>query len=227
LTAAFAIVSALADPERKAGRGKGTLIDVSMLEAVMATMGWAVSNFLVAGREPRPLGNDNVTASPSGTFRTSDGLINIAANKQEHFVSVCQVVGMPELARDPRFSEREARLKLRDDLKLLLEEALSKKSTDYWWGAFTAVGVPAGPVYSVRQALEQPQITSRGMIATFSAPPGVERDIQLVKTGFKFNGEAPSVSTPPPRLGEHNHAILHELGLSEQEIRCLEEEQVI
>jgi crotonobetainyl-CoA:carnitine CoA-transferase CaiB-like acyl-CoA transferase len=57
--------------------------DVSMLEAVMATMGWAVSNYLVAGREPEPMGNDNVTASPSGACRTGDGLLNIAANKQE------------------------------------------------------------------------------------------------------------------------------------------------
>ena len=81
LTAALAIAAALADRERTGG----SFIDVSMLEATMATMGWAVSNHLVAGQAPKPMGNDNVTASPSGTFRTADGLLNIAANKQEQF----------------------------------------------------------------------------------------------------------------------------------------------
>jgi len=85
LTAAFAISSALA------GRtaDQGCFIDVSMLESVIATMGWVVSNCLVGGQVPRPLGNDNFTASPSGTFRTADGLINIAANKQQQFEALC------------------------------------------------------------------------------------------------------------------------------------------
>uniref|UniRef100_UPI0021CB7F9F CoA transferase n=1 Tax=Klebsiella pneumoniae TaxID=573 RepID=UPI0021CB7F9F len=75
LTAALAVTAALADRDR----AEGYLIDVSMLESTLATMGWVVSNYLVAGREPAPMGNDNMTASPSGTFRTGDGLINIAA----------------------------------------------------------------------------------------------------------------------------------------------------
>ena len=88
MTAAFAIAAALADENRD----EGTFIDVSMLEAVLATMGWAVSNYLIAGKEPQPLGNENVTASPSGTFQTGDGLINIAANKQEQFEALCLIV---------------------------------------------------------------------------------------------------------------------------------------
>ena len=88
MTAAFAVAATLAD----SSRSEAVFIDVSMLEATMATMGWAVSNYLVAGREPQPMGNDNVTASPSGTFRTADGLINIAANKQEQFEAVCRTI---------------------------------------------------------------------------------------------------------------------------------------
>lgn len=223
ITAAFAVAAALADHDRR----EGVFIDVSMLEAAMATMGWAVSNHLIAGREPKPLGNDNVTASPSGTFRTGDGLLNIAANKQEQFEAVCQVLGHPEWAQDARFADRHARLQHREALRALIEQAMAGASAEHWWNALNAAGVPAGPVYTVPQALEHPQIASRGMVATFEDAPGVGRDIRVVRTGFKLNGEAPSVATPPPRLGEHTSTILAELGYGPNEIDTLTQEHVI
>ena len=223
MTAAFAVAAALAERERSGG----TFIDVSMLEAVMATMGWAVSNHLVAGREPQPMGNENVTASPSGTFRTGDGLLNIAANKQEQFEAVCRVVGRPELVEDARFSERQGRLQHRFELKAILEEAISSKSTDEWWRLLNQAGVPAGPVYTVPQALEHPQIAGRGMVGTFENVPGVGRDVRLVRTGFKVNGEAPRVDAPPPILGQHSEDILAALGYSPAEIETLKEEKAV
>jgi CoA:oxalate CoA-transferase len=223
ITAAFAVASALAQKARTGG----TFIDVSMLEAVLATMGWAVSNHLVAGREPKPMGNENVTASPSGTFRTGDGLLNIAANKQEQFEAVCRVVGRPSLAADERFADRQARLQNRFELKKLLEEAMSVRSAEDWWQRLNAEGVPAGPVYSVPQALEHPQIAGRGMIGEFRDAPGVGRDIRLVRTGFKLDGEAPRVDTPPPTLGQHSGEILAELGYSAAEIEALKAEKAV
>jgi crotonobetainyl-CoA:carnitine CoA-transferase CaiB-like acyl-CoA transferase len=223
ITAAFAVAAALADRSREGG----TFIDVSMLEAVMSTMGWAVSNHLVAGREPKPMGNENVTASPSGTFRTGDGLLNIAANKQEQFEAVCHVVGRPELIQDGRFSERQSRLQHRFELKAILEGVMASRSTDEWWKLFNQAGVPAGPVYSVPQALEHPQVAERGMVGTFPDAPGVGRDIRLLRTGFKVNGKTPQVDSPPPTLGQHSEEILASLGYSASEIEALRTEKAI
>jgi crotonobetainyl-CoA:carnitine CoA-transferase CaiB-like acyl-CoA transferase len=223
ITAAFAVAAALADRQRT----EGVFIDVSMLEAAMATMGWAVSNHLIAGRDPMPLGNDNVTASPSGTFRTGDGLLNIAANKQEQFEAVCQVLGHPDWAQDPRFIDRHARLQHRDALRHLMEGAMEAKPAGEWWQLLNEAGVPAGPVYSVPQALGHPQVEQRGMIATFKNAPGVGRDIRVVRTGFKLNGEPPSVDTPPPLLGQHSDEILAELDYSPSEIEALKAEKAV
>jgi CoA:oxalate CoA-transferase len=223
LTAAFAVAAALAERDRRGGR----FVDVSMLEAAMSTMGWAVSNHLIADRAPRPMGNENVTASPSGTFRTRDGMLNVAANTQAQFEALCAVLGCPGLVADPRFAQREARLQHRDALKALLESALGERGTDAWWALLAQAGVPAGPVLTVPQALEQPQVAGRGMVGSFADVPGVGRDIRVVRTGFKLDGQTPAVGTPPPRLGEHTDAILAELGYDAQDVARLKAEQAV
>jgi formyl-CoA transferase len=223
MTAAFAIASALAQRERS----EPCFIDVSMLEATLATMGWAVSNYLISGREPSPMGNDNVTASPSGSFKTGKGLINIAANKQEQFEAVCRVVGREDLVADARFADRQGRLQHRQELKEILERELAARTATEWWTLLNDAGVPAGPVYSVPEALEHPQIRDRGMIASFPDAPGVGRDIHVVRPGIKINGQAPSVETPPPLLGQHSDEILGELGYSAGEVAQLKQQGAV
>src|SRR5580692_5631051 len=141
LTAGFASAAALV---RRGRTSEGEFIDVSMLEATLVTMGWQVCNWLIAGVRPQPLGNENMTAAPSGLFATGDGPVNIAANQQQQFETLVRLIDRPELARDPRFAEREARKRNRFALKAEIETALVAKSAAEWSALFNAQGVPAG-----------------------------------------------------------------------------------
>ena len=220
LTAAMAVCAALAERDRE----KGRFIDVSMLEAVMATMGWAVSNLLIADRHATPMGNENMTASPSGAFQTADGLVNIAANKQEQFEALARVIDREDLIQDPRYAQRQARLDRRFELKAEIERALVKHPASYWWPRLADAGVPAGPVFTVADALAHPQIADRGIVATYAQAPGVGRDIRVLRTGVKVDGQPLAVDAPPPTLGQHTHAILSELGFDNEAIAALRQE---
>ncbi len=224
LTAAFAISAALVRRERT---GKGEMIDVSMLEAVLVTMGWQVSNCLIGGITPKPMGNENMTASPSGTFATREGLLNIAANKQEQFETLCELIGRPELVKDPRFLDRDDRLVRRYDLKREIEQALAARSAREWSVMLNARGVPAGEVLSVPEILSHPQVEARGLIKRFEESPGVDRPVVVVRSGFRLASGDPHATFPPPVLGADTDSILAELGFSTSEIGSLKGEKAV
>ena len=224
ITAAFAIAAALVRQERS---GEGDFIDVSMLDSTIVTMGWVISNFLIAGREPKPMGNENFTAAPSGTFRTGHGLINIAANKQEQFEALAKIIERDDIISDPRFSERETRKINRTALTLEIELALSKKTAVEWEDILSSNNIPAGRVLSVPEALAHPQVSHRHLLAHFDTVPGVDRPIDVVRAGFKMSSGDPDVAIPPPQLGEHSDEILAGVGYSHEEIMHLREAKAI
>lgn len=217
LMAAFAISSALV---RRARTSEGAYLDVSMLDTTLSSMGWIVSNLLIGGQSPVAMGNENFTASPSGTFSTGDGLLNIAANKQEQFEALCAVVGAPELMGDVRFAQREARKKNRVALREVLEGHLQDDDAAGWEVRLNQAGVPAGQVLSVEQALAQPQVAVRGLVAWVPFPGAVGDHIQLTASPVVIDGQRPVPQRPPPRLGEHTEQVLSEFGLSTSCVRA-------
>lgn len=205
LMGAFAIASALV---RQKATGEGAFLDVSMLECTLSALGWPVSNYLTAGVEPQAMGNENMTAAPSGTFRTGEGLLNIAANKQEQFVTLCGLIDRPELVADSRFADRETRKRNRMELKDLIEEALASDTAAAWEERFNRAGVPAGRVLTIPQALAEPQITGRDMAVQFGETADFGRALTVVRGGFLVDGAAPLPHLPPPALGQHTQEIL-------------------
>ena len=209
LTAAFAICAQLVDAR---ARGEGAHLDVSMLDSTIGTMGWVVSNHLNAGVDPQPMGNDNFTAAPSGTFRTAAGLINIAANEQKQFEALADVVGAPDWKDDPRFAEREARKRHRAEMNAALETMLTSRSAEVWERMLIDVGVPAGRVLSVPAVLEHAHVVEGALIASFDGVPGTARPVKVARPGFRIEGARPGPATAPPTLSQHREALLAELG---------------
>lgn len=221
ITAAFAVAAALN------GKPRGTFIDVSMLESVLVAMGWVVSNYLIGGVAPGANGNENVTSAPSGAFQAADGLINIAANKDEQWVLLSDHLGLSALRDRPEYATREMRKQNRLALKSELEAVLSTRPANDWAEELNRIGVPSGAVLSVPEVLAMPQIADRGFLHRFPNAPGVGRDITVATTGIKLDGQALSVDTPPPTLGAHNDAVWTDLGLTPDELDALKQEGVI
>jgi formyl-CoA transferase len=222
LNAAFAIMAALYHRERT---GTGQFIDVSLLDSIMPLMGWVAANLLIGGKQPVLMGNDNFTAAPSGTFVTQDGYINIAANKQEQWESVTEVLGVPDLKTDPRFEKRDDRKKNRKALTPLLEKKLKEKPTAYWVDVLNAKGVPSGEILGLEAALTAPQVKHREAIETVHAE-GIG-DLQLFNMTAKFQSAPGKVENPPPRLSEHTEEILTQVGYSSTEVADLRKRGVI
>jgi CoA:oxalate CoA-transferase len=222
LNAAFAVMAALYHRERS---GEGQFIDVALLDSIMPLMGWVAANLLIGGQQPIPLGNENFTAAPSSMFRTRDGFINIAANQQQQWEDLADILGVPELKTDPRFQERDTRKGNRYVLRPLLEARLMQETTAHWVEVLNALGIPAGDVLSLEVALSSEQVRHRRVLEDVEQPE--LGNIKLFNLTARFSATPAAIEAPPPRLSEHTQAILNELGYSLVEQAELKRKSII
>jgi crotonobetainyl-CoA:carnitine CoA-transferase CaiB-like acyl-CoA transferase len=223
LTAAFAISSALVEQRSS---GKGRFIDVSLLESTLAAMGWVVSNYLNADVIPEPMGNENFTASPSGTFRTATGPLNIAANEQKQFEKLCDVIGRGDLKNDAKYVDRVSRKKNREVLKNEIEASLVSKSAEEWETILNENGVPSGLVLSLPQIMKEQHLKKRKFVEELEEKTASGSSIRITRPGFIIDSQLP-IPNPPPALGQDTEKWLALLGYTNEEVIRLRKSRAI
>ncbi len=222
--AALSIVGAL---HRRARDGRGEMLDVSMLDSLIASMGWAVSNYLVAGVIPQRMGNDNFTSSPSGTFAAADGSLNIAINTDGQYEKLIKVLDRPDLMQDARFSGREVRKTNRAALTVEVEKALGTRSVDEWVRRLSKAGVPAGQVLTLPQVFAHAQVQHRDLTQSFPGFQTPAGDLRVLRPGFTSTVGPFGVNSPPVALGADTGSVLAGLGYTEAQIVALRNQGAI
>ena len=206
LFTAIGINAALYDRQKT---GKGTFIDVSMLDCQIAILENAIARYLSKNEIPEPMGSRHPSIAPFEAFKTKDSFLIIAAGNDKLFKSLCEVLEIPNIANDEMYKTNSLRSQNIDKLKLIIEDKLQHKNTDEWIKIMENLKIPCGPIFNIKQAVENPQIKERNMI---------------VKSFHKKIGEFKSAGNPIkmstykdektrgdiPDLDEHRDKILKE-----------------
>src|SRR5262249_37425048 len=144
--------------------GKGQHVDVSLLDGMVSALTYHALIYLSTGRSPKRAGTRHPSIVPYESFQAKDGFVNIAVTNQKQWENFCEVLHFPELAHDPRFEEMKARLAQYGELRPMIARVVSQMTRAEVITAMTEVGIPAGPINSVGEALEDPQIHARKMV---------------------------------------------------------------
>jgi len=226
LAGIFAVTGVLAALHHRDLTGRGQMVDVAMLDCLVATLENAVARYETSGVAPEPIGNDHPSICPFATFESADGFINIAAGNDVLWARLCEVLGIPETAADPRFLTNRDRIENWPALKAILNAQTQGKTTAQWMEALMAVQVPCGPINTIDKVVSDPQVLAREMIVPVDHP--VAGKLKMPGVPIKFSETPASIAGPAPLLGEHVGAIYGGLlGMSEEEIRKLREEGAI
>jgi formyl-CoA transferase len=214
LYGAYGVLAALQARERT---GKGQVVNTSLLEAMVGTMGFQAVRYLNGGGAPPPAGNHHPINAPYGVFKAKDGYLTLGATGEKRWRQFCELMGAEAWLDDPRFATNGGRYENRLVLAELINEKLQARTIDEWEEFFNEAGIPAGPVYAMDGALDHPQVRHREMVV--ERPHPVLGTISLLGLPVKLSETPGDVHRIPPSLGEHTDDILGELGLSEED-RC-------
>ena len=225
ITGSYATIGILAALSNREVTGEGEYIDMSMLDVQVGLLSNQAMNFLMTGKTPVRGGNAHPNIQPQDVFKCSDGQVVLAVGNDGQFVSLCNALGLPELSMDDRFKTNVLRVKNQLELRPHLDAAFLKNTRAFWTEKMEAAEVPCGPINSVAEALNDPQIVHRKMVRQLDHP--VSGKVSQVMTPFHFKNASIKVDQAPPLLGQHTVKILSDLGFSDEEIQNLSKDRVI
>jgi formyl-CoA transferase len=206
--------------------GVGQKIDTSLLEAEVACLVNAGSNFLIGGEIPGRHGNAHPNIVPYQSFRTADGFLVVGVANEPIWRRLCAAIGKSELADDPRFAKNAQRVENRRELLKILDECFRGRESRVWSKILQEAEVPCAPVQTIDQVFSDPQVIHRGMLAEIDHPSAGK--IRTAGIPVKFSATPAGFHIPPPRLGEHTESVLAEwLGMNGPEIAALREKGVL
>ena len=226
-TGLYATIGILAALRHRDATGQGQHVDLSLLDTQVSWLVNEATNYLVSGTPPLRRGNEHPNIVPYRVFATADGHIVLAVGNDAQFARLCSIVGLPELATDPRAATNPARVANRAHVDTTLGRALAPRPSADWLAALEPAGVPAGPVNTIDEVFADPHVLARGMRIAMPYPAAAAGEIELVGSPLKLGATPVTYRHAPPRAGEHTDAVLTALGLDAAEIARLTEAGVI
>lgn len=207
---------------RRLATGKGQYIDLAMVDTTLSMMSPIVGYWLIAGTVPGRLGNMAWSRRPtSDMFKTRDGYLMFVVNTEPHFLRFCNAIGRADLPADPRFTDWPSRSENVVALRAEIESALAARGSLEWEPHLKAAGVTVSRVKTIADALQSEQMAYRNLVLTLHGTAGIDGPIRVLNAPYSCNEDSPGTDRPPPGIGEHNDEILHELGLTGEDIAQL------